>query len=301
MDCTNAGSKQAGWARTPQAVTNRVSRHAVWTRAVAVAWALVSWGCAAPPVGEIREGAAVLFASIENSQSRELSELGGVSAQLLNDASDGRKVAVVTLPPHISWTLPPSSTSTMEMFVLEGGLSWGRHQVPTSGYVRLPAGKTAPSIQISEAGAQVLMFIDPATAGPDLDTLIKLDSPTQWRPGVVAKQDTGQGLSLEVRDLYFDPTSGQRTWLVRAGPDLTVPWEVHQAVEEGFLVSGDYYLGECLPQGPVYGEYRAGGYFYRPGGWVHSGPQSGSRTGVVWLMRTPSTLTVEFLDACPGP
>jgi hypothetical protein len=51
--------------------------------------------------------------------------------------------------------------------------------------------------------------------------------------------------------------------------------------------------------GEVTGDYATGEYFYRPGGIVHSGPQSGSQGGALWLLRTPTRLTVDFVDGCP--
>ena len=278
-------------------------RHTIYLRgsALSLVFVLFAAGCAAVETRELRLGEAVLFASVANAKESDIAILGGVTGRLLNDAPGGRKVAVVSLSAHDEWVLPDNRYGSVEFFVIAGGVTWNQQQFEASDYLRIPAGAQAVPMLVGEDGVQVLVFVDPPDdrSGSDDAVTVSFDSPAQWRPGIAAKKDTGTALKLEVRDLYFEPSSGQRTWLVRAGPDLTVPWEVHEAVEEGYLVAGDYYLGECLPQGPVYGEYQPGGYFYRPGGWVHSGPESGSQTGVVWLMRTPSTLTVEFLPGCP--
>lgn len=268
---------------------------------MALSMYLLMCGCVTGSPGELRFDEAVLFASVENARVSDLAELGGVTGRLLNDAAGGRKVAVISLAAHEEWALPQDRYGSIEIFVLAGGMTWEGQQLAASDYLRIPTAVLAPPMGIGTEGVEALVFVDPAVEEKQISqrATIKLDSPGQWRPGVAAKKDTGKALKLEVRDLFYEPSSGQRTWLVRAGPDLTVPWEVHQAVEEGYLVAGDYYLGGCLSEGPVYGEYRTGGYFYRPGGWVHSGPESGSKTGVVWLMRTPTTLTVEFLEACP--
>ena len=116
--------------------------------------------------------------------------------------------------------------------------------------------------------------------------------------GMVSVRDTGIALKLQVRDLYQVPQSGQRTWLLRAGADLTLPWERHRTIEEGYLVSGDYRLFECLEGREKRFDYRAGGYFYRAPGIVHGGPSSGSSGEIVMLLRTPDKLTVEFLPTC---
>ena len=61
---------------------------------------------------------------------------------------------------------------------------------------------------------------------------------------------------------------------------------------------GPYRLVECLSQGQVKSDYLPGGYFYRPAGIVHSGPESGPLSEVLWLLRSPTGLDVEFLPSC---
>lgn len=84
----------------------------------------------------------------------------------------------------------------------------------------------------------------------------------------------------------------------RIAPGTKVPWERHSTTEEGFLLEGDYRLSECLRTGSMTGDYSPGGYFHRPGGILHSGPESGTRTGAVWLMRSPGTLDLQFYTEC---
>jgi len=80
-----------------------------------------------------------------------------------------------------------------------------------------------------------------------------------------------------------------------------VPWESHSVVEEGYLLEGDYRLSECLPEGRKDGDYLPGGYFRRPADWIHSGPDSGTDGGAIWLMRSPGALDATFHDACRPP
>jgi hypothetical protein len=79
---------------------------------------------------------------------------------------------------------------------------------------------------------------------------------------------------------------------------MKVPWEVHSMVEEGYVMEGDYVLAECLPDRTVVGDYVQGGYFWRPGGIPHSGPESGPRNGVIWLQRSAVALDVVFYQQC---
>ncbi len=194
---------------------------------------------------------------------------------------------------------PQRAAIRSRSLILNGSLSWDDQLLAEHDYVYLPPQAGTAELVAGSDGAQFLLFRDPPTDLADRQTRILKASEQAWRPGVVAQEDTGQALALEVKDLLWIESSGQRTWLLRAGPDLSVPWEIHQGVEEGFLLEGDYRIGECLPQGEVTGDYAAGGYFYRPGGIVHSGPQSGSQGGALWLLRTPTRLSVDFVDGCP--
>jgi len=242
----------------------------------------------------------VLFLQRDASASGTVAELGATPVQLLNDARDGRQVAVAEVAANWSHVLPAQRHHTLELVVLEGELTWRGIALGAHDYAYLPAGAPVSKLVAGPQGADFLLFLDlPQGTDGDVARVLATDS-IPWRPGVVAQQDTGQVLDLEVKDLLWVESTGQRTWLVRAGADLQVPWEVHEGVEEGYLLEGDYRLGECLPGDatPVTGDYEPGGYFYRPGGIVHSGSDSGSRGGALWLLRTPTRLTVDFVDGC---
>ena len=148
------------------------------------------------------------------------------------------------------------------------------------------------------AGARLLLFLDPPRDTDGLQARIMDTQSVPWRAGVVAQRDTGRTLAVEVKDLLWVEETGQRTWLLRMGTDFEFPWEVHDTAEEGFLLEGQFRLGECLEQGPVHGEYRPGGYFYRPAGIPHGGLESGTDSIAFFLLRTPTDLTVKFQDEC---
>ena len=240
----------------------------------------------------------VVFQHVEQVAVAPLVELRIQAARILNRSADGRTVAVVDLPVGSTIAISDQRSWDLELLLLAGQLDWNRRTLGKNGYVFLPADEPAPEVRpVDESRA--LVFLDPGRGNRGRFARA-LDTETlDWRPGVVAHEDTGRGLELEVKDLFWDEVTGQRTWLLRAGPDLTVPWERHTTVEEGFLLEGDYRLAECLPGGVVVGDYGPGGYFYRPPGIVHSGPASGTKGGVLWLLRTPARLTVEFVPDCP--
>lgn len=118
-------------------------------------------------------------------------------------------------------------------------------------------------------------------------------------PASVARS-AGATADLRVMHLKRDPFTTARTWFVKLDSGMTVPWEVHSMAEEGYLMEGYYRLAECLPARPVIGEYRTGGYFWRPGGIALSGPESGPLSNTVWLQRSPIALDVVLYGRCVG-
>jgi quercetin dioxygenase-like cupin family protein len=228
----------------------------------------------------------------------------GVPARVLSaDPSIGRYAAVLNVPTGYRRGDGAALPVSTELYVLEGSLRFGDDMMGARDHVFVPPGIPFPEIE-SESGARVLAFHAPST--PDAEALAKqqaqgyyvtLDREARWSPGTVS-QAAGVNVPLEVKFLRKDPYTNARTWLVRIAPGTKVPWERHSTTEEGFLLEGDYRLAECLRTGSVTGEYAPGGYFHRPGGILHSGPEAGTRTGAVWLMRSPGTLDVQFYTEC---
>ena len=240
----------------------------------------------------------VLFRETATAPATTLAILGDTPVQLLNDARDGRRVAVAELPAGWSRELPGEREHTVELLVLEGELSFDGAALGPYHYAHLPASAPAPVWTASAAGVRLLLFLDPPRDTDGVQARIMDTQSVPWRAGVVAQRDTGRTLAVEVKDLLWVEATGQRTWLLRMGTDFEFPWEVHDTAEEGFLLEGQFRLGECLEQGPVHGEYRPGGYFYRPAGIPHGGLESGTDSVAFFLLRTPTNLTVKFQDDC---
>jgi len=240
----------------------------------------------------------VLFQSTEGSPVGRIALLGDNRVRLLNDANDGRQVVVAELTGGWSRQLPTQREHTVEALVLEGEISWQGTPLGPYDYAHLPTRAPAPVLTAGLDGARVLLFLDPPrdTDGADL-TLVDSER-LPWQPATVAVRDMGRELALELKDLWYVEETGQRSWLLRVFTDFEIPWEVHTSAEEGFLLDGEFRNGECLTDGPVDGLYRPGGYFYRPAGIAHGGPASGTGSGALWILRTPASLTVEFLDEC---
>jgi len=222
-----------------------------------------------------------------------LAEWGEASVRLIHRHPRGEYVAELDLP--AGWTIsgPSPSAYTLEIFVLTGELTIADTTLTEWGYVHVPA--SVALSMTSPCGATILVYADQPrpTDGATLRTVTTTSA--DWRSGVIAARDTGRSLALEVRDLLSVPSTGQRTWLLRAGADLALPFERHRTVEEGYIVQGRYRLIERLESGETVFNHEPGGYFWRPAGIVHGGPRSGSDGDFVMLLRTPESLTVEFV------
>lgn len=265
-----------------------------------LAWLLTPVWFLAPiaTAADSKADTLVLFRNVAQVPATGVEALGGINGRLINDASDGRQVVIVDLAPQQLFDLPEVRRHTIELLVLDGELLWLGRTLRYLDYGYWPQKEGALSWRAGEQGTTLLLFLDPPRDRDSPKGRIQRNSDKDWLPATVALRDAGIALALETKELLYDSVSGQRTWLLRVDPDFSIPWEVHTSAEEGFLIAGDFRVGECLPEGPVVGGYLPGGYFYRPAGRVHSGPSSGSDQGALWVLRTPTELTVEFLDSC---
>ena len=230
----------------------------------------------------------------------------GVRAKMLSeDARSGRLAVQLEFPAGWSSRRLAASAPSTEIVMLDGDLEFGSDKLGQYDFAFVPPGTRPPALR-SRGGAHALVFFDPAA--PDASAVARQRErghyvtrfdPARWQPASLAKS-AGATADLRVMHLKKDPFTTARTWYVKLGAGMTVPWEVHSMVEEGYVMEGDYRLAECLPTRTVIGEYRQGGYFWRPGGIPHSGPESGPQQGVIWLQRSPIALDVVFYQQCGG-
>lgn len=225
--------------------------------------------------------------------------------RLSEDPATGRLAVSARFPP--GWTLAaaPASAQSVEIVMLEGRLDFGGEALVKYDFAFVPPDTQPPSLA-SAAGAHALLFFDPPAADATAVArqrqrgayVTRFDG-SRWQPASLAKS-AGAKSDLRVMHLKKDPFTTARTWYVRVGPGMTVPWEVHSMVEEGYVMEGAYVLAECLPSRTVIGNYTQGGYFWRPGGIPHSGPESGPLGEVLWLQRSQVALDVSFYGDCAG-
>ena len=223
--------------------------------------------------------------------------LPGVTAkQLSGDPRTRRSSNRVILPPGWSFNTSASPGKSVEIFVLVGEIELGDMTLETGGYAYIPSG-TFGSNMSTEFGAEMLYFLD------DLDGSAVIQSPLilssdliDWLPLSGDAEDFG----LMVKSLRSDPGSGARTWLLRVDPSASRRWTKSTVLREGYLLSGDDRVSECLNGEPATGDYLPGGYFHRPPGAVHGGPEAVSLTGAAWLLREASAGDVAYVDSCPS-
>ncbi len=228
---------------------------------------------------------------------------GTRAATLSADPSTGRLAVRLEVPPGWrSGRLPPSPQS-IELVVLEGALRFGRDDLGRWDFAFVPPAAPPPRLG-SARGATLLVFFDPAANDAaavarqrERGSYVTRFDASRWQPASLARA-AGATADLRVMHLKKDPFTTARTWYVKLGGGMQVPWEVHSMTEEGVLMEGRYRLAECLPDRTVVGEYASGGYFWRPGGIPHSGPESGPVSDSVWLQRSPVALDVVFYGRC---
>lgn len=228
---------------------------------------------------------------------------GLVARELSVDAASGRRALRVRVP--AGWRLASlvPVPQSLEFVLLAGDLRFGAEALGRLDFAFLPPGASAPPLA-STGGAEALLFFDPPA--PDAAAVARQRErgayvtrfdPARWQPASLARA-AGATIDLRVMHLKKDPFTTARTWYVKLGAGMKMPWEVHGMVEEGYVVQGGYTLAECLPTRTVIGDYREGGYFWRPGGIPHSGPESGPVGEVIWLQRSPVALDVTLFGRC---
>lgn len=236
--------------------------------------------------------------------SRPFARWSGVTAQWLDeDAASGRLALRARFPPLWRLEHAPAVPQSIEIVMLDGELRFGDQSLGSYDFAFVPPDVPVPTLS-SERGAQALLFFDPPAPEAaavarqrERGSYVTRFDPQRWQPASLARS-AGATIDLRVMHLKKDPFTTARSWYVRLGPGMTMPWEVHSMVEEGYVMEGGYTLAECLPTRTVIGDYAAGGYFRRPGGIPHSGPDSGPRDAVIWLQRSPVALDVVLFNQC---
>lgn len=234
------------------------------------------------------------FLEVDELDDVFLASLPGVRAKpLAGDPQTRRSGNRIDLPPAWSGTSGGEPGRSMEIFVLEGDLSLADIELGPSGYAFLPAGSLGFNLR-TDGGARILYFVN------DVDPESIIRSPILIDANLLGWEATGTP-GITTKELRKDPGNGARTWLLRVAPGAVLGWQSSSVVREGYLVEGDYMHSECVAGEVVTGQYLAGGYFYRAGGAVNGGPESGATTESTWLLREATRGDITDHDECPVP
>lgn len=215
---------------------------------------------------------------------------GKVEGKVLSrDPETGAATAILRLPAGWKQDGPCALSADEEFFVLDGSLDLNGQSYGLHCYAYMPAGFKRESAS-SESGADLMAFFSSepefcqitgesesdaaAQAVPFLDTF---EMP--WHSENMDPEYGDAGLCWKI--LRQDEKTRDVTMLVSSRPHFHPegwrgPQEIHDCVEETFLLSGDYLSDR--------GVLEAGAYFWRPPGLKH-GPY-GSRGGNLGLFRT---------------
>jgi quercetin dioxygenase-like cupin family protein len=216
--------------------------------------------------------------------------LPGVRAKELSiDPRTHRASYRISVPPDWSFSTGASPGQSVEIFVLAGAIELGDFPLDAGGYAYLPAGMSGMQMK-SSGGATMLYFLDDANDAAVIRTpLLTHSKLVDWQP---------TDIGVSIKELRADPGSGARTWLLRIDADAILPWQRSSQPIEGYLLSGSMMVSEC--SGVQYGTdgYSAGGYFHRPPGAIHGGPESRATAAATWYLRARAADEVEVVAGC---
>ncbi len=196
----------------------------------------------------------------------------------------------IDLPEGWSGSSAGTPGKALEVFVLDGELDVADVSLARGGYAFLPPGSLGFNMS-TDSGARIMYFLSDLNANSVIRAPIIMDSnlldwqATDWM-GVFA------------RDLRKDPGSGDRLWLVRVEVGANIPWHSDSRQREGYLVSGEFQMSECVEGVPYTDIHLPGGYFRRPADAVHGGPETQALKESIWLLRETSASTTNEDVSC---
>lgn len=250
---------------------------------------LIIGGCSALPLAPPYPS----YINVNELPDAFVAGLPGIRAKQLSvDPRTQRASYRVELPSDWSFTTGASPGQSVEIFVLAGEVKLGEFQLTTGGYAYLPPGHTGTQME-SSSGALMLYFLD------DADDAAVIQTPLITSSEIIEWQSKDIGVST--KELRHDPGSGARTWLLKIDPEAILPLQRSTQNVEGYLVSGSIMYSECSEGISGTDQYLPGGYFHRPPGATHAGPETTTESGAVWYLRVMGEERVDIVDACPQP
>jgi len=238
----------------------------------------------------------------------------GMQARVLSRDEKRGAVSLVTYLP-IGWKHEARGyhQADEEIFLLEGDLTIGDQKLTKYSYTFIPAGMAHGPVSTRQGAVMVHWFNrtpDFVASEKDKQGARAYAAVRDWnfytKPWdtatfpVYRKGPPIPGAHLKL--LRHDRDTGEMTW-INSNLNSTRPgnlWEVHPTFEEYFLLerSGEMAVGECLPGGPVTKRYGSRGYWWRPAGVGHLGPQYQALGYGISLVRTGGPLWADYFTDC---
>ncbi|MEM7432925.1 MAG: hypothetical protein AAF351_13465 [Pseudomonadota bacterium] len=178
----------------------------------------------------------------------------------------------------------------LEVFVIQGELEVADVSLTRGGYAFIPPGSLGFNLS-TNSGARILYILSDLSASSTIQTPIILDS------NLVDWQATDE-MGVFAKDLRNDPGSGYRVWLMKFETDAAIPWRSNSRLREGYLLSGEFQISECVDGRPYTDVHQADGYFRRPADAVHGGPESQVLQESIWFMRETGSSTTNYDVNC---
>ena len=223
---------------------------------------------------------------------------GSLEARILSTDLKGSSTRLVRLRAGWGSQSAGAFSADLELFVIQGSLDVGAHELEAGDYLHIPDGRTVPRLRITADGAALLMTAaplryDPTFQGPPADLAPGRESEKHWvpvphMPGRHMKR-LGRG---PVGDVWLD---GAREWDHGNGP-----WHHHPHHEECFIIDGEVVLREQHTEASTMVTAGPGTYFFRPAGTLHCGPGSRCDLTMLAFHRTFGDLSTEW-DHSPAP
>jgi quercetin dioxygenase-like cupin family protein len=248
--------------------------------------ALLFTGCASQPPAPPYPA----YIAVDELPDAFVAGLPGVRAKQLSfDPRSQRASYRVAIPSDWSFTTGAAPMHSVEIYVLAGDLKVGEFELEPGGYVYIPPGMSGVQMT-SSGGALVLQNFDESNPSAIIETPIVSSSELiEWQP---------VDIGISVKELRRDPGSGARTWLMKVEPEAVIPFQKSSQSVEGYLLSGSVMWSECSEGLVGTDEYLPGGYFHRPAGAVHGGPDTGTVAGATWFLRVPGDQEIDYVDGC---
>ena len=248
---------------------------------------LLAAGCASGPP----DLPYAAFVQADELDDIFLASMPGVRAKPFSGDTQTRRASNrIDLPPGWEGTTGAAPGKSLEIVVLRGQLEIADIKLGPAGYVHVPPGSFGFNLKTGD-GAQILYYLD------DVDPLAMIRAPIILDSEMVEWQATDIA-GVSTKDLRSDPGNGARTWLLKIEPGASLPWQSSSIPREGYLARGQYQDSECVAGEALTWTYTTGGYFYRPGGAFHGGPEASAITESVWVLRERLLGSERTTDIC---